>query len=568
MSTQMTAPDKSTALRRFFGRLPESVRPALIAGVLGGEIDSVKVETILKGVDWSTRRDALEDLLQAVLPVDELVPDVYENWRPVVRDGISFIGARLAPERLIPKLIEQLTLPQETRPEDRLLRFIQRVPSLQKVGQIVARNPNLDPGFRAMLAGLEDDIRDADEAEVFAAVERDLGKILKANGIQFERRVFAEGSVSALVRFRPALRQPHSRQAGVLKVLKPFIIEYFQEELDLLRQLAEHFDATREKYRLDSINLRAILDEVRSLFERETDFVNERNSLAAAARRYADVPGIRIPKPFPQLSTNSITAMTEEPSIKITTAFPGDAEFRASIARRLIECLVARPLFSAEEISPFHADPHAGNLRVDEFTGDLVLLDWALTDSLCRGDRRNLMLLYIALPLRDEGQIIEALHQLCPSPAAEDRELIKRQVEAFMDVLPFGSVPGSNGVSDLMDQLLRSGARFSGAFLIFRKMLSTLGNVVQQFAPGVSIDKVVSEYAVSRTLQNALSKQDAAPEFRLPLQPPDVLRIGFSAQSFLPRLWAQSVRSVVRTLAAKCQDRCSANPAESRMEPQ
>jgi ubiquinone biosynthesis protein len=568
MSIEMTAPNRSAALRAFFERLPESVRPALLAAVLGGEIDPVRVEKILKSVDWSTRRDALEDLLQALLPVDELVPDVYENWRPVVRDGISFIGARLSPQRLIPKLIEQLTLPPEVRPDERLLRFIRRVPSLQKVGQIIARNPNLDPGFRDMLTALEDDIQDVDEAEVFAAVERDLGKVLKANGIHWERRVFAEGTVSALLRFRFSRRQPHALPGGVLKVLKPFILQYFQEELDLLRHLAEHFDATRDNYRLDSINLRAILDEVRSLFERETDFVNERRSLAAAAGRYTGVPGIRIPSPFPQFSTDSITAMTEEPSVKITAAFPGDTEFRASIARRLIECLVARPIFSAEEISPFHADPHAGNLRVDEFTGDLVLLDWALTDSLSRADRRNLMLLYIALPLRDEGQIIEALYQLCPSPATEDRELIKRQVEGFMDVLPFGSVPGSNGVSDLMDRLLRSGARFSGAFLVFRKMLSTLGNVVQQFAPEVSIDGVVFDYAASLTLQNALSKQSAGPEFRLPLQAPDVLRIGFSAQSFLPRVWAQSVRSVVRTLAANCQDRRPAAPAESRMESQ
>src|SRR5262249_16601153 len=152
-------------------------------------------------------------------------------------------------------------------------------------------------------------------------------------------------------------KRNHSPRAGVLKVLKPFIVEYFQEDLTLLAELAAYFDANQEHYALDDINLRAILDEVRWLFERETDFVNERASLSAAAEHNSTVPGIRIPVPFPQLSSKTITAMTEEPSVKITDAFPSDAEFRAALARRLIECLVARPLFSVDESSPFHADP-------------------------------------------------------------------------------------------------------------------------------------------------------------------------------------------------------------------
>jgi hypothetical protein len=99
-----------------------------------------------------------------------------------------------------------------------------------------------------------------------------------------------------------------------------------------------------------------------------------------------------------------------------------------------------------------------------------------------------------------------------------------------------------------MDRLLRAGVRFSGAFLIFRKMLATLGDVVRQAAPDVTIDSVVADYVV----QNALRKVEPAREFRIPLQGPDLVRIGFSAQSFVPRVLAQSLRRVARALAARC----------------
>ncbi len=37
-------------------------------------------------------------------------------------------------------------------------------------------------------------------------------------------------------------------------------------------------------------------------------------------------------------------------------------------------------------------------------------------------------------------------------------------------------------------------------------------------------------------------------EFRIPLQGADLFQIGVSAQSFLPRVWVQSLRSVARSI--------------------
>ena len=357
-----------------------------------------------------------------------------------------------------------------------------------------------------------------------------------------------KGSVSALLKFTRKSSRGVARPPGVFKVLKPFIPKYFQEDIALLAQLADYFDARQKNYNLGKLNLRAIVESVRELYERETDFVNERHNLVAAARRYSGVPGIRIPRPIAGLSTDTITAMTEERSVKITDAFPQDSQRRRELARKLIEVLVARPLFSSEEISPFHADPHVGNLRVDETTCDIVLLDWALTGALSMAERRSLILLLVTLPLRDEEQILAALSQLSLSKSDATRDLLKRRIEIFMDALPLGSIPTSDSLGDLVDSLLRAGARFSGSFLIFRKMLSTLGDVIEQLSPGETIQRTVLEYAVKNGLLNAFIPAFGKREFRIPLQAPDLFQIGLSAQCFLPRVWMQSVRSVARSI--------------------
>lgn len=43
----------------------------------------------------------------------------------------------------------------DTPPEVRLLRFIAKVPGLHKIGQVLARNRNLDPRMRRSLTALE-----------------------------------------------------------------------------------------------------------------------------------------------------------------------------------------------------------------------------------------------------------------------------------------------------------------------------------------------------------------------------------------------------------------------------
>jgi hypothetical protein len=147
------------------------------------------------------------------------------------------------------------------------------------------------------------------------------------------------------------------------------------------------------------------------------------------------------------------------------------------------------------------------------------------------------------LPLRDEGQILAAVSELSLSKDYADQEFFKRLIEKFIDSLPLASVPTSSNLSDLLDTLLRSGAEFSGSFLMFRKMLSTLEDVVQQVSPGESIQRGVVRYAVQ---QGFLRGRASRLDFKVPLKSSDLFQVGLSAQSFLPRVWAQSLRSLAR----------------------
>ncbi|HEY1341203.1 MAG TPA: hypothetical protein VGF59_27020, partial [Bryobacteraceae bacterium] len=113
-----------------------------------------------------------------LVPVDFLVPEDTARWRPLVRDALEFLFTRLSAGRLAAKLVEQFELPAGTPPERRLLVRIARMPGLQKLGQVLARNRRLPPALRTALSELENGMSDVTAGEIHRIVQDRLGKAL------------------------------------------------------------------------------------------------------------------------------------------------------------------------------------------------------------------------------------------------------------------------------------------------------------------------------------------------------------------------------------------------------
>ena len=133
------------------------------------------ITAILQSAAGEEFRQEASRWISQALSVKRLVPDVYAEWRPLVRDAMIFFGSHLSTPRLAPKLVEQIELPPDTTPERRLLRLIARVPGLQKLGQVIARNRHLHPSVRRELTQLENGICDVTAEEIRTIVVQNLG---------------------------------------------------------------------------------------------------------------------------------------------------------------------------------------------------------------------------------------------------------------------------------------------------------------------------------------------------------------------------------------------------------
>lgn len=493
------------------------------------------VEAALRGpLGPSLRAGVGNWIVEQLVPVESLVPAEYVSWRPPVRDAMLFVIGHLSAARLAPKLLEQFDLPLDMPPEMRLLRLIAKVPGLQKLGQVIARNRFLRPSLRSALTELENGIHDVSAPEIRAIIESELGPRLERFSVQIEPAILSEASVSAIVRCNWLNPKSGRREAGVFKVLKPHIPAFFAEDMDLLQGLADFFGSKSQDYGIAKDVLTDTFHKVRKLLQHEVHLVGEQKTLAEAAALYRSVPKVRVPQVFQPLCTPKITAMSEEHGRKITEAVAHlPASRRAQVAEKLIDALIAVPLFAPQESALFHADPHAGNLFYNEQTGELTILDWALTERLSREQRRHLALLVFMAGLRDPVGSCNEIQALRQSPAGRNSNsarIVREIVNGFFDALPLRRVPSAVDAMRLLQRSATQGVRFPAPLIMLSKVLFTLDGVISDIrGSGVSL-----AYSVARHgLQSWLLWGTSA---KLPITMNDLIRVHCSAILYSGRL--------------------------------
>ena len=526
---------------------PQQLRATLASYLPQGATSAEKIQAIENGLRsplGQTIRDAMARwIVDEIVPVEKLVPKQYLNWRAPVRDSMMFVVARLSPQRLAPKLLEQIELPFDTPAELRLLRLIAKVPGLQKLGQVIARNQHLHPALRKALSRLENGIRDVRPEDIRSIVLKALGTKAKRYQVEVSTHILKEASVSAVIRFSWKNPQTGLRERGVFKVLKPHIPAYFSEDMDYLQGLAEHFGDRHHTYGFPAHLIPDTFKKVRRLLRHEVNFRREQKTLLEAADLYRSYPAVRIPKVIQPLCTNTISALTEERGIKVTNAVLRlSTGARRKVAEQLVEALIAVPLLSSSANAVFHGDPHAGNLLYHSRSGELVILDWALRERLNREQRRHLALLFLMVTLRDPPGVfheIKALAQNRPRGGVRRSATIRQVITEFLDRIPTSSLPSVADAMRLLESVAMAGVKFPASLIMLSKVMFTL--------EGLLGDLIGADSAVGITVARhiALHWLRHRSEFRLPLVKRDWITLQCSALLLVSRLGIQWQQTLV-----------------------
>ncbi len=453
---------------------------------------------LLRSIDLEPfRRDILELLIHHSSVLD-VVPEGASDWIPVVHDSLLFFLDGLGEEHLFARILNLVYLPAGSSRGDRLIKFTDRTPSLQKIGQILARNPNLSPDLRLSLQTLENGIATSDRDEIAGFIEADIGQeALDTFQVRLAEEILAEASVGAVIRATLAGTDEDGEESIVFKVVKPYVLESLPRELEILDQLSLFFEENSSVYGLGDVPLSDTFRDVKTALSSEIRIVDEQRNLRLAETYYADNTAIRVPHLYP-ISTENVTAMEFVVGNKITDAHLGQPAARKEMAERLSDALTIDVIFSRAEEAIFHGDPHAGNVfHISEDASDpyqIALLDWGLYGSFPRAQREQLVQLVLGVHLGNTKRIENNVGALIEEwPPASDteydtiKEIVAEVVEQKSTIFPT--------LQNLIVGLATAGFQTRFNIALFIKSQITIAGILLELDPSFDQDNYMLDRA-------------------------------------------------------------------------
>ncbi len=435
----------------------------------------------------------------------DLVPEEHrEDVVPILHDALLAFMDGLSEDRLAERILAMSRIPPEAPRGDKILILASKIPTLQKLGQIVARMEEIPPDIRAALETLENQISTMSRAELVGYIRESVGReTIDRYRIRFDDKVLAEASVGAVIRGTFMPPEGGGPVDIVCKLIKPYAAEGLPRELKIIDGLIELAKAHGDFYNIGGMPLEDLFSDIKAGLAEEIRVAQEQANFRRAAAYYEDSKFVKIPRIY-DFSTENITFMEFLQGEKITDAFRGDQVKRTALAKRLIRVMTHGALFSEHDIAIFHGDPHAGNVM--HVTNDperpylIGLLDWGLMGAFDREHRMEMVQLSLALRRNSQKRLHRSVGALLRGGAPQDRA---EQARLFK--LADESLGEEGGIfeiyASLIERLTRAGFVLDPTFALFIKSQFTLSGIYRELDPDLDPDEYTEKLTRRRVMK-------------------------------------------------------------------
>jgi ubiquinone biosynthesis protein len=317
-------------------------------------------------------------------------------------------------------------------------------------------------------------VRPIPSDEVRPLVEAELGQAVEDVFTSFEFTPLASASIGQV--HRATL---NSGEAVVVKVQRPGLDELLRRDATVLRLAARIVERRVPAAR--DFGVRLLADELITGMDHELDYSREATMCERlrAAMSHDDPADdvVRVPAVFHELSTDRLLVMEEVPGRPIDAegAVAASGTPPHLLAAALLNCFLQQVLRG----SVFHADPHPGNLMVDQW-GRLWLLDFGAVGLLDPSTRRALEDMAVGMTTDEPMVVARAVRNLAGDATADLRAL-ESDVGRLMVESAGGFDPAL--VHQVLSVMVRHGLRVPPSMTSLSRALLTLDGTLRVIDP-------------------------------------------------------------------------------------
>ena len=282
-----------------------------------------------------------------------------------------------------------------------------------KFGQIAAtRDDLLPPVITSELTKLQASAPPLPPEVVRTVLDGELGELVQTQFQSLSEEPLAAASIGVTHRGTLTDGTP-----VIVKVQRPGVAELVERDGRVLRWSARQLEARSGGAR--SLGLLALADELVDGVTAELDFTAEAQHNAQLRANRAGDTGIGIPEVFPDLTTRRVLTMewVDGKSVADRAAVEAAPVADDVLADRLLHSFLGQVLRDGV----YHADPHPGNVLIDE-AGTLWLIDYGAVGTLDPITLEALQLMAIAYSTRDPAMLARAVRRMI-GPVGEDLDM-------------------------------------------------------------------------------------------------------------------------------------------------
>jgi len=360
-------------------------------------------------------------------------------------------------------------------------------PTFIKLGQLLSSRPDILPAhWVEELSELQDAVPPIPLGEIRREIERGLGRPIGELFAWLDDRPLASASIAQVHRART-----HDGRDLAVKVQRPGTRARIEADLPLLYYLAWLLEAVIEETGVYTPT--GIIEEFDRSIREELDFRNEARNALAMAEASRDLPFLVIPEVLGDLSGETVLTMQFVEGAKVSDITAESGYDLEAVARRIIEAAF-RQLF---EKGIFHGDPHPGNVLV--LPGNRVaLLDFGLVGRLTRPMQDVLVLLVIAVALRDPATLARLLNKVGVPDQHSPIAAFRADIQAILDRYvgrKLEDIQATSLLRDLLDLAVRHRIRVPKEYAVLSKASVAVEGMIRRLYPRLDILEVGLPYA-------------------------------------------------------------------------
>ena len=352
-------------------------------------------------------------------------------------------------------------------------------PMFIKLGQMLStRGDVLPEAYRLELAKLVDDVPPLPFDVISEVIREELGAAPETIFASFDSQPLGSASIGQV----HTARLVDGRDV-VVKVRKPGVETLVQLDLEILAELIDAWEPRVPG--LKQYDARGLLREFGDSLLAELDYRREAANERFFRGAFANEPGFSIPDVIGEYSTGRVLTHERVEGRKVSDVSGLSNRRRSAVSQRIAR-FVLEPAF---EHGVFYADPHSGNLMVQD-DGTLAVIDFGTVGRLTPESRRRVAGMFLAISRRDAERLTDRIVEVTAPRRPVDRPQltsdVERLLERYVDV-SFDDVPLGNALGELLHVLRRHRLRLPSNLAALIRALVMCEGILQTLDPESSL---------------------------------------------------------------------------------